>query len=411
MKVLVYPHSMEIGGSQINAVELAGAVRNRGHDVAVFGGPGPLRATVETLDLRVVEAPPVGRRPSPARALALVDAVRDGDFDLVHAYEWPPTLEATYGPHAWCSTPVVSTVLSMAVAPFLPRHLPLVVGTEQIRSACTATGRVRVHLIEPPVDTVDNAPRPRPEAFAARWRVAPGVPVVVVVSRLAHELKRTGLLEAMTAVAALPSSWGARLLVVGDGDARTELQQRAAAVNLGAGREVVTLTGALLDPRAAYALADVVLGMGSSILRGMAFAKAAVVQGEAGFWEAVTPESLPTFLRQGWYGHGGGGAVRLTGILAELLADRGRLVGLGSLSRDLVVSRFSLDRAAALQEQVYAGALTGGCTGGRTGALVRSFAGLVVYKARRRRDRSRGRAATDDFNALPPPPVVVGQLG
>ena len=35
MRVLVYPHSMEIGGSQLNAVELGGAVRDLGHDVVV----------------------------------------------------------------------------------------------------------------------------------------------------------------------------------------------------------------------------------------------------------------------------------------------------------------------------------------------------------------------------------------
>ena len=42
MKVLVYPHTMGIGGSQLNAVEIAGAVRDRGHDVTVVSRPGPL---------------------------------------------------------------------------------------------------------------------------------------------------------------------------------------------------------------------------------------------------------------------------------------------------------------------------------------------------------------------------------
>ena len=42
MKVLVYPHSMEVGGSQLNAVQVAGAVRDRGHEVIVISEPGPL---------------------------------------------------------------------------------------------------------------------------------------------------------------------------------------------------------------------------------------------------------------------------------------------------------------------------------------------------------------------------------
>jgi hypothetical protein len=32
VRVLVYPHTMEIGGCQLNAVETAGALRERGHD-------------------------------------------------------------------------------------------------------------------------------------------------------------------------------------------------------------------------------------------------------------------------------------------------------------------------------------------------------------------------------------------
>ena len=38
------------------------------------------------------------------------------------------------------------------------------------------------------------------------------------------------------------------------------------------GRDAVVLTGAMLDPRPAYAAADVVIGMGGSSLRGMASA-------------------------------------------------------------------------------------------------------------------------------------------
>ena len=72
--------------------------------------------------------------------------------------------------------------------------------------------------------------------------------------------------------------------------------------NRGEDRRVVVLTGQLADPRPAYSAADVILGMGSSALRGMAFGKPLVVQGERGFWELLTPDSASVFLRDGWYG-------------------------------------------------------------------------------------------------------------
>lgn len=408
VKVLVYPHSMAVGGSQLNAVELAAAVRDRGHDVSIFAGPGPLRTVADELGLPLVHAPVVGRRPSPRTIRALTRDVRAGGFDLVHGYEWPPAMEAVYGPHLRWSTPVVATIMSMAIAPFLPVHLPLVVGTELIQDDCAAAGRVDVQLIEPPVDTTANAPVERPDAFAAKWRIAAGQPVVVVVSRLAEELKKTGLLEAVQAVAALPPALGARLLIVGDGPARDEVDQRARGVNAACGREVVTCTGELLDPRPAYAVADVVLGMGSSILRGMAFAKPAVVQGEGGFWAVVEPGNLPMFLHQGWYGVGDGrpGVAALTSILADLLSDDARRGDLGVFSRHVVLDRFSLARAARLLETVYDAALRPGAIQGRSRSMSIASASLVAYKLRRRYDRSRGQAAEDDFNARPTQPVA-----
>ncbi len=72
MRIIVHPHELGIGGSQLNAIELAAAVRDRGHETLVFGRSGPLRQRIDELGLEFVEAPPQGRRPSfpDARALA-----------------------------------------------------------------------------------------------------------------------------------------------------------------------------------------------------------------------------------------------------------------------------------------------------------------------------------------------------
>ena len=66
MKILVYPHAMELGGSQLNAIELAAAVRDLGHQVAIIGEDGALARRVEELGLERVAIPPSGgarRRP------------------------------------------------------------------------------------------------------------------------------------------------------------------------------------------------------------------------------------------------------------------------------------------------------------------------------------------------------------
>ncbi len=70
----------------------------------------------------------------------------------------------------------------------------------------------------------------------------------------------------------------------------------------------MVLTGAMVDPRPAYAAADVVVGMGGSALRGMAFGKAVIVVGERNFAEIFDPDTAERFYDRGIYGLGDGRA-------------------------------------------------------------------------------------------------------
>jgi hypothetical protein len=86
-------------------------------------------------------------------------------------------------------------------------------------------------------------------------------------------------------------------------------------------------------------------------------------------------------------------------VAGGLLADPEEQARLGKYARGLVVDRFSLQRAAAVQEEVYAGALAARGVP-PPGDLVRSAAGLATYKVRRKVAKLRGAAPTDDFNVL-----------
>ena len=66
MKVVVYPHRLEIGGNQLNAIELAGVrARPRPRGDRVSGQPGGLvRARASNMGLEFVAAPQPRGRPS-----------------------------------------------------------------------------------------------------------------------------------------------------------------------------------------------------------------------------------------------------------------------------------------------------------------------------------------------------------
>jgi glycosyltransferase involved in cell wall biosynthesis len=225
----------------------------------------------------------------------------------------------------------------------------------------------------------------------------PDESVVVMVTRLEDWLKLEGVLRAIDAVEALAATARLRLVIVGEGTARSRVQERADEVNAACGRDLVILTGGLVDPRPAYDAADLMLGMGGSALRSLAFAKPLVVLGERGFSRVLDESTLPLFLRQGWYGLGDGRADDLEGQIRRLIEDPDR-ADLGKWGRAVVEERFDLDVAADrlvdwYEETVQRRQSLGRdvVEGGRTGAF------LVGHSVRDRLRRS-GRAQASPTN-------------
>lgn len=407
MRILVYPHSLSIGGSQINAIELAAAVQALGHESVVFGPPGPLVDRVAELGMDFIESPKAGRRPSPAVARALNREIASRDIDIVHGYEWPPILEAVLATRNARKAIPVGTVMSMAVAPFIPSTMPLVVGTQQIAAAERRNGRRYVGVIEPPVDTMYNSAIDLAgiEEFKREWSLDDDQVTVVCVTRLSREMKLEGVLSAIRTIGQLASDHAVRLVIVGGGPAWGEVSAAAAQVNQRCGRDAVVLTGALIDPRPAYASADISIAMGGSALRSLSFGCPLIVQGENGFFRLLDESSLSQFEWQGWYGYGPSstsGSDRLKDILVPLLADVERRKILGEFGRNIVVERFSMQHASLRQEKFYednrnyaAGMFARGLDD------LRSTVRYVRYQGHRQFRRILGRSASDDFNSRP----------
>jgi len=355
LRLLVAPHSLEIGGSQINSIDLAAAAAAAGHDVVVYGRPGPLVERIESRGLEFVPARPLRYRPAPSRIAQLARLARRRRLDLIHAYEWPPCLDAYFGAHLAGGVPLLCTVLSMAPSPFVPRSVPLVMGTAALAEEAARGRRAPVWALEPPVDTDADSPRADGAPLRRELGIDPGAPLAVTVSRLALELKLEALSDAIDATGLLGEELPLTLLIVGEGPAGEALRKRAGRVNRRLGREAVRFAGALADPRPAYAAADLVLGMGGSSLRAMATGKPVIVQGERGFSRIFDPEGRDYFLRHGLWGVGDGapGGGWLAAQMRELLENARRREELGRYSRETVVARFSLERANGVQLGIY----------------------------------------------------------
>ena len=135
MRLLVYPHDLSIGGSQINAIDLAAGAAAAGHDVSVYGIPGPLVDYITERGLTYIPARTLHYRPAPSRIAQLATIARQNRIDLIHAYEWPSCLDAYYGASLCLNVPLLCTVLSMDVMPYVPASVPLIMGTAGSRRA------------------------------------------------------------------------------------------------------------------------------------------------------------------------------------------------------------------------------------------------------------------------------------
>jgi glycosyltransferase involved in cell wall biosynthesis len=352
MKILVFCHQLEIGGT-LNCIELAAALRDiHGHEIVFFATPGPNLKYVEERGLSFLPAPATQFHPSPARMRALREVVRRERPDLIYVWEYYQCLEAYYSEHLLMRVPMIVTSMMMNVTRLLPKALPTTFGTPELVNRAKTAGHQHVKLLFPPVDVNLNAPGAvDPTPFREQYGIQQGDITIVTVSRLSSsdDIKFESLCRTIDAVGILARDLPLRFMIVGDGEVRSRLEHLAEKINTNLGRSAVVLAGAIIDPRSAYAAADIVVGMGGSALRGMAFGKPVVIVGAKGFSTPFTPETAESFLYKGMYGIGDGSSdnARLVRDIRGLAEHPDQLPALGEFSRQFVLNNFALEKVTA----------------------------------------------------------------
>jgi len=367
-RILIGIHHLELGGCQLNALDMAITMRNRGHYVVIFAThfnePGPVAELIQSAGLPLVLCHTYNVWPGllsvrPSVVAHLTRVARDYRVDLVHTYEHALGLDAFYGPHLLLGLPLVYTIYSMSIPRWLPRYPEFVVGTQKLAEEATAFRQRRPVLIEPPVNTDIDAPDAvDPCDFRTAYGLTDETVVLTTVSRLEPSMKAEGIKRAIAAIRLLDDP-RLRYVVVGDGPSFADIQDDAKKVNAVLGRTAVIMVGPMLDPRPAYAATDVALCMGGSALRAMAFAKPLIVLGICGFSKPFEPSTAEEFFADGFYGIGSGDTDPwpLAEQIRALAASNDLRIGLGTFSRQVVLNRFSLKTATDRLENVYTNAL------------------------------------------------------
>jgi glycosyltransferase involved in cell wall biosynthesis len=356
LRLLVGLNRLWLAGAELNAVDLAMQFRADGHHVVLVGKEEDDRVMIDLAERRGI---PLHVLPN-ARPHKLIgpleSVVRQERIQLIHMYYSRLLIAALLGPHRRWGIPVVSTDYNMVQPHNLPPHAHLIVGTQECADNTRPWFDGPISVIEPPVDVNHDHPDAIDvSGFLAACEIHDlDRPRVVMVSRLDREMKLEGVLRVVDACAAMEPP-GVNVIIVGSGDGVAEVRRAADRVNESTGRRAVVLTGRLSDPRAAYAAADVVVGMGSSALRAMAFEKPVVVVGEKGFALPFEPSTAEYFFWRGFYGEGP--MYDLGAALERLLRDPALRASLGRFGRRTVEARYSLELAHRHLEKIYLAAL------------------------------------------------------
>jgi glycosyltransferase involved in cell wall biosynthesis len=379
MKVLTVSPSLDVGGLERIAIDLANALAERGAEVAFAAPDGPLGGELDERIARV-ELRAQGRSPAASLETAsrIARAVRALRPDVVHAHNvkasgiagvgvrlaaipWPAlggSAERTAGAARGGARRPALVGTFHGVAPGEDRAAAAVLRLASA-VACVSEGLAeRLRGARGPgsrVTVIPNAVAPIPTpapAERARLRAELGLgdgPVVASVGRLMAVKAPERFVEMAALVAReVPS---ARFLMVGDGPLRPGLERRAAELGLG---DAIRFAGWRGDARGLIAQADVLVF--SSESEGLSVAALEALS--AGVPVASTPVTGMAEL----LGEGAGvvterhAAPDLAAAVVALLADPADRARRGELGRALVERSYGLpamvDAYAALFERV-----------------------------------------------------------
>jgi len=397
-----------MGGTQLGAVDTAVGLIDLGHEMIFATADGPLGGALRRNGVRFVDLPPAARRR--ARLSALAGIAREVRPDVIHAYEVRSILDcclmASMGP----PIPVLGTILSTRVPWFLPESLPLTVGMPNLAEFTRRWRSGPTTLVPPPVPMSIAGER---SSLVKAGGPLEGRRLIILISRLVEPFKREGIMRAIEAMDELGGR-GFGLLVVGDGPARPLYEGAASSIRQRLGPEVIAFVGAVLDPGHLIEAADVIVGNGTSIIRGGMMGKPAVVVGREGFSAVVAPETLPGLIDRGFYGVGDGsstGDFLAEQVMASLAPERGNELTVVS---DELRALYGREAVASRLERELKDASRGAPPG--RGEMARSLARMAHYRLLRVGLRSEARRVgldsenADNFvygrlrdMALPPP--------
>jgi len=365
LRLLLIVDSLEVGGAERHVVDLAAALRRKGHKVEVacsVAGGLAQRLQEAGVPFRPLTERLVKRRVSPAYARGVGRLLMEKRFDLVHAHIYASAVAAAIATRKRGPQLVITEHTEASWQTWWTRQVSRWAHGRASHTIAVSTP-IRRRLVEkdrvPPdrVSLIPNAVIPAPDEPPDLSGTLPDGwledPLVGVVARLQPEKGVATFLEAAARVS--KDSSGTRFLVVGDGPLREELLGLAGRLGI---EDRVHFLGYRTDARALIGLLDVLVvpslteGSPLIVLEAMAAGVPVVASAVGG---------IPDQARHGEEGFlvPPGDPEALAGALGELLRDPDRARLMGEAGQRRTENGFSHETLVRRIEGVYRAVLEG----------------------------------------------------
>jgi hypothetical protein len=274
MNILFLGRDLRIGGGTTFRLNVSRGLLARGHRVWVAGQPGEMARRLAEAGIQ-----PVRVLPSPLNRLQLRRLVRQHGIDIVHASNVGRGDDAAFL-YERAGMPFVLSIHGLLTTREMQhRCLPLaprLVAFDESVLACLkrvkAVDTARLELVRRPIPRRPDVELPEDGSFP-----------IVVIGRLSRRKSQIALNVLRAFDQFVESVPGARLSVVGGGSQLGAVRQAGRELNRRRGRELIDVTGPLVDPWPVLRGAALVIGGGYAAMESLIQGKAILGAGFRGF--------------------------------------------------------------------------------------------------------------------------------